>query len=589
MIDLSLNLEPGFETKMTWGASLLKSEVSHLCVLDNVTNTAPHAQGNPLHSVERETRCSPVEASVATKFHEFPESDSQDVVALQRHSCADEPVSLNALPTELLRPIFAAGGQNVDDKFAIIETCVRWRDICFAFPHFWTTFELPTSYEKAELALRLARQTGFPLRITVDWSALKPNGEYLLRLLSAHTIYIEHLGIRNWTGNWLLDSHHPFPRLRSLNVARLQDSVLGRVIYPEVACDWDLREVALHNCHFPFIPSYYTHLTRLSMEFAHQEARQPLIGSFDGSVLECLRTCPDLEELTLRRVPVYFDDVSGILSQHIVVEPVFLPRLRHLDLQLYPDEMTVFMTLLRTTSALRSVVFDIDVLHAQDLVKSEWDRLAPLKPHLLTLPSAECFPMLSNIETLVIEHGATCELYDVFGPAQAVTPPDDGPAYLRIGMAWNPQSPLNVIMRVAYENLVKSLLQHHTLQRLSHLSLRHHHDIDSIAELFSSILRTAPAIVHLNVTSHCRNGAEGLSRLVSDAVLSNRPVLLKLAILVFESYDSDEILQLESIVGATICLPSLRVLRFTNPATKPVDPELMRRFRRDGLQVEWVQ
>lgn len=72
-------------------------------------------------------------------------------------------------------------------------------------------------------------------------------------------------------------------------------------------------------------------------------------------------------------------------------------------------------------------------------------------------------------------------------------------------------------------------------------------------------------VVHLDLASHCRDRAQSLSKLISDAALSDRPVLVKLMTLGLELYDSDERSQLENVVNT---LPSLRVVQFGHPRAR---------------------
>ncbi|TFK85929.1 hypothetical protein K466DRAFT_171937 [Polyporus arcularius HHB13444] len=84
----------------------------------------------------------------------------------------NEFVNINSLPEEILRPIFLhASGDNMYHKFSIADTCVPWRNICIAFPGFWTDFEVPHAYDVASRAFTIAEQAGLPLRLKIDWNA----------------------------------------------------------------------------------------------------------------------------------------------------------------------------------------------------------------------------------------------------------------------------------------------------------------------------------------------------------------------------------------------------------------------------------
>ncbi len=105
----------------------------------------------------------------------------------------NEFVNINSLPEEILRPIFLdATGDNMYHKFSIADTCVPWRNICIAFPGFWTDFEVPHDYDVASRAFTIAEQAGLPLRLKVDW---KSTPYKVIQLVDTRGKLVEHLEI----------------------------------------------------------------------------------------------------------------------------------------------------------------------------------------------------------------------------------------------------------------------------------------------------------------------------------------------------------------------------------------------------------
>ncbi|KAI0740824.1 hypothetical protein C8Q76DRAFT_853117 [Earliella scabrosa] len=568
-----------------------------------------YSHGNQLSVAERLASLDRLirEAESFRTTSTLPEIAVQAFTTLRLHR--NSYVHLNVFPPELLRVMFLeASGRNVTTKFAIAATCARWRSVCLAFTRYWTDFELPASWGQASQALLRACDVAapLPLRISIDWKTLGDASERTLALLDMHTHRIENLEMSNWSGSWPTSASNPFSSLRHLTVAVERDLAWrgGALVSPHVLETSSLRDVDLNGCRLPYSPQFYRQMTRLSIVFPSQKRHLSGPSQAEGSLIDCLRACSQLEELTLRRIPTYhLQDAATILSHandiesgaNGVTDRISLPQLRFLDLQLYPDDMTVLLALFNTSATLRSIRLDVDV--PRGLLMFEWDRLAPLKDHLLSMPSTESFPALSAIDTLVLHHRNEINQKS---PNHRTTspgcPPQQNPnsrRSLHIGLDWNADDPLHAVMLAAYDNLFLTFLHDHTLHHLQRLSIRLDSPSSFFAKYLASVVRAAPSIVDLDVLDTSGGNTPWLFPILQSTKHdcghgASSPGLEKLATLTLVRcvLPTDVLDQLNNMSNRC---PSLRVVRMAHCCllrALPLD-DVARHLRSRGLTIIW--
>ncbi len=353
-----------------------------------------------------------------------------------------------------------------------------------------------------------------------------------------------------------------------------------------------LKEVVLVGCHLAnLLPASYAGLTRLSLVHAFQRASHSLTHVVN--LVEVLRASPELEELILHRVPILPPDSLLDLHSHIATASVItLPRLRYLDLTLYPELMTYLLARFRTSPVLYALVLTIDIPVSFEERQAE-EYLVEVKDYLLCLPSRECFPMLSTIGGLFIHHKKTSPSINRYrppgkGPASAVVPKSYPVPFLFTNLLWNVNGDMHKTLEVAYTNLFTSIASHHHMPSLSRVSI--YAGVGSCGEPYLSptdlshvvpILAAAPNVAYLEVIGFIQPTGPVEVFL---SCISSAPMLGELSRLLFSTCDLSE-QAIDQLAEGITHMPKLEMLELVHYFSPMDVVDVKRRLRRDGLAV----
>ena len=414
-------------------------------------------------------------------------------------------VNVNTLPDEILRLVFVNAAQTaITHKIRISTTCWHWRRICFAFPRLWAEFHAP-GFSSALVTRSISLARCHPLTVIVDLNMLFGCTKSVLMHNRTSIDSMELIVSSNssHTTDWLQTD---FPRLRRL---RIQGS---RRFYDEILPSLNGRTGNLRHAHFvhcrlPYSAHHYNRFYTLSISSDCADDDRRSGGDGDGSLFDALSGCVDLQELSLCNAPMAITEVEAHPQSHPLY-PIRLPRLQSLHLSMAVQKASIILAGLATSESLQTI----------DLVLRSWDAARPErrvqidKSLLLTLPSAECLPILSRLVTLSMHyaHGfagkfAPCAEYGAPGHLKV---PDSG----AISIAFAHEDDL---METAFRNFLFSLLHHHGLSSLRALELQDFPLADTLR-----VLRAAPALETLTLSGSSHTSSHPTSLPTPGAVLT---------------------------------------------------------------------
>ncbi|KAI0740810.1 hypothetical protein C8Q76DRAFT_709081 [Earliella scabrosa] len=485
-------------------------------------------------------------------------------------------VNINTLPDEILRGIFlAASGPRVEEKLSLFQTCARWRAVCVGFAGYWTDIYIPASIANAGgLALVLENTRDLPLSVEVSeylvfqtqfdkW--VLPRADRVTRLKAPFH---------------LLRSYRTlFPALRNLQIEQLgEPQYANDTLSPELVLRGALKEVSLLRCRFPYSSASYRGIRVLSIVYKKDDWISPTFGD----LAHVIRTCMDLEDLTLHHPPM---SRSEVISARPSLEcPISLLSLRRLDLRMQVYNLSAMLTRLETTEALTHVTLvALSPTLARGHDPADIGRGGAGRGSLLALPSSECLPMIAQADCLSIRNvlGNNPPGYYIPQPgldARAIR------ATSSLSIAFGHDGRDDHIMQAASDNFVRSLLRHHPSCSTRTLELRH------AARYASGLLRVTTNLRTLIISeNHIGPIVDALALVkpwVSNADGDKSFAALDIIVSNCFFHQSCELDELAAPLGA-IGAKSLVFEGCSASASHFSIRDIIRYLGRDGLHVRW--
>ncbi|KAI1790355.1 hypothetical protein LXA43DRAFT_511405 [Ganoderma leucocontextum] len=470
-------------------------------------------------------------------------------------------VNINTFPEELLRSIFVwFSGADVAEKTAIANTCLRWREVCLAFPDLWADFTAADGMcgliDKA-----LSRSRGLPL--TVSASYFDHHWPAVVLALGLHGDAIQSLSLCSESCgalNKIFGWQTSFPCLRELRLTSQPLTGLIGMLDVEVLSGalhaGQLETMVLTNCRWPYAPDSYRGIKSLSLvcntgtdddiEHFLRWSRRGLCDALSGS--------PLLEDLTLHHPFMHFEEV---LAENQLLPPVSLRSLRSLRVCMTVEKASALLSRLHTSA---------DELETVVLILTPWRKLPgsrrpkPDRETLLFLPRPESLPMLTRLGSLSLSDG-----YRIFGARSETLPeiedwdelvPDVPRCPPGLYIHFDASDWRWSLMEKAFDNFLASILEHYVLDGLRTLRVRRFWDPEQVM----SILRITPCIHTLILATHTQPDK------VLQAIVDRRE---------------------EGRGGSELFLPELRVVRLTEgdvQVDSNVLPGLRAAVKRLGLR-----
>ncbi|TBU37621.1 hypothetical protein BD309DRAFT_1023467 [Dichomitus squalens] len=360
------------------------------------------------------------------------------LVSLHRYRNALVPI--NTLPDDVMLDIFReAAPRDVGHKHSILRTCTRWRHLSLSNTAFLTTLKLPEDPRELGPILDAARQL-VPepsLHLTIDWEDVRPSLVRSLRsTLSDNKSTMTKMTVSNlprlYSQDWDSDSEDYdgsdaesedlgeleelslleefVPSLRALELRRSGQGLLRArddCILPNVfgeSGDKRLEVLILVNCRFPYTPRCYSGIRTLHIEFdSPPMRRRKKDRQWDGQFIDVLLTCPHLEHLVLRHVPMSLEEAIA----HRPLFSVPLMNLRILRVDLDVQRVGGLLRGINTSAEnLRVVDITLGDLNCCNTFNQSWTQailratLAPFSRFTL-----ESLPVLKQLELLTMLRG----------------------------------------------------------------------------------------------------------------------------------------------------------------------------------------
>ncbi|KAM5537908.1 hypothetical protein V8D89_008384 [Ganoderma adspersum] len=391
-------------------------------------------------------------------------------------------VNIDDFPEELLCAIFVwLGYTDVAEKMHIANTCRRWREVCLAFPDFWTDF---TAFDETcgliDEALSRSRSRRLPLTVSV--SQFDRHWPAVVFALGLHGDAIRSLSLcSELCGrlNEVLGWQTSFPCLQELRLAyQPQVGLMGTFeadVLPEAPQAPQLETVVLTNCRWPYAPRYYRGIRSLSLvcETDTDRAFDDVLQGPRRRLCDALAGSPQLEELTLYHPFMHADEV---LADNSLLPPVPLLRLRSLRVCMAVEKAAALLSRIHTSA---------DTLETAILVLTPWTKLPgsrrpkPDPEALLALPRPSTLPILTRLRSLHVTHDFA-RMTGGFGATPPAMPewrslvrcgpefPECEPGLYVHLYGW----PLHCSLgREAFGNFFSSVLEHYTLESLETLGM----------------------------------------------------------------------------------------------------------------------
>ncbi|KAF7794689.1 hypothetical protein EIP86_005827 [Pleurotus ostreatoroseus] len=241
-------------------------------------------------------------------------------------------VTINRLPEELLSLIFVFIGDSGRDKMHIAQTCSLWRKIALGHPFMWTSLDLGTIDNSYTASKIFRRGQDYPLRMRChDWNNLR------IRCLIFELSRLQELDM-SWTSAvHNASANREAPVLKRLTISVPYNVNLWPCYIPPpfLSAYPRLEYLRLVDCRMPFTPTNFRGLKELSIEsFAFFAPKM----DDDEHITSVLRSCPDLEKLSLQGVNLHSE------HSHPDSSIVHLPRLRSIQLTLRPSDILAILS-----------------------------------------------------------------------------------------------------------------------------------------------------------------------------------------------------------------------------------------------------
>ena len=336
---------------------------------------------------------------------------------------------VNTLPENILRSIFRLavvldGNDAIGVAVRISRTCGYWRAIAMKSPAIWTTLKLWT-LSGAHATLHITNSQTLPLSVILTEAASHRNGAVSWKTGDPPSCWPYGYGfVRTYcldeTGNYL--PRLPFckailSRIKSLQIDLMTDDIPQWFLSHEApimrfvqikkksrpAClladlfekgKPELRTVTLQNIFVPWSRLMKANrLTNLFMSFSDRPGPDDNVDQ-DADILELLRSCSGLQELTLK----CRDALRGIPDAPD--DPIYLRKLNTLRLDLTLSDMAVVLQSIATPKELRILSLTGRLQVGKRYKKDDSVLKLPSEPHYLP-----CLGRVLELDVNVPMHG----------------------------------------------------------------------------------------------------------------------------------------------------------------------------------------